>query len=83
MSDAVWQNLLKIVGDYPLVAAWLGLLFFLSLPLGMLHVSRLFGDCLLVFIRHFKTELAAVRDVGRRRKNELTTWRADDRSTRD
>jgi hypothetical protein len=78
MSDAVWQDLLKIVSDHPLVAAWLGLLFFLSLLLGIVHVCRLFGECLIVFIRHFKCELVAARNVGRRLKDELTTWKVDE-----
>jgi hypothetical protein len=41
-------------------------------PLPEIH---LFNECLLVFVRHFKVELLAVKDMGRRLKQELTTWR--------
>jgi hypothetical protein len=67
----------QIVNDHPLIAIALGAFFLLALVLGVLHEIHLFGECLLVFVRHFKVELLAVKDVGRRLKDELRTWKGD------
>lgn len=71
------MNITQVVGDHPLIAAFLGAFFFLALVLGVLHEVELFGDCLLVFVQHLKRELRAVRHVGRRLWDELARWEAD------
>lgn len=67
----------QIASDHPLIAVSLGFFFLLALVLGILHEIHLFGDCLVVFVQHLKIELRAVRRVGRRLKDELTSWGTD------
>lgn len=78
MSGTAWQHVLKTFGEHPLIAAWLTLVFLLILVLGMMHVCRIFGEVVVVFIREFKHEAHGIGKVFGRVKHELRTWKIDD-----
>jgi hypothetical protein len=76
MRNAV-EDVLKVVGDHPLIA--LALLVFVGIPLllGWMHEGRFFGECAIVAIRFFKHEVTAWREFLRRLKRELSSWKSD------
>ena len=67
----------NVLSDHPLIAAWLGLFFLLVLLLGVLHVCRIFGQCLIVIVREVKHELSGGRDVLRDLLKEFTKEESD------
>lgn len=71
------EILKQIIGDHPLIAAGLGLIFLLILLLGTLHVFRLFIRFLVVLADEVKHELSGIGVWLGRLKEELTTWKAD------
>ena len=64
--------------DHPLIASLLGFLFLLIIPLGSMHVLRIFGRFFVVTIGEFKHECAGIRKVVRDVRHELRTWNVDD-----
>jgi hypothetical protein len=66
------------IGDHPLIASWLALVFLLTLVLGGMHVCRIFGGLLVLLIREFKRELLGIGKVFGRVKHEVTTWKVDE-----
>jgi hypothetical protein len=65
------------IRDHPLIAAWLGIFLLLVLFLGVLHVCRIFGLCLIVIVREVKHELSGVWDVLCNLAKELSRWKSD------
>jgi hypothetical protein len=71
-------DLVNIVSDHPLIAAWLGLFLVLIVALGSMHVSRICGNFLVEVVREFKHEFLGIGKVVRRLRRELTTWKLDE-----
>jgi len=78
MCFADSEVILGALRDKPLVAIWLDLLFVLVVALGAIHTSRVFLECLLVVIRHFKYELIELASSICRLKHEFMVWRRRD-----
>lgn len=77
MRVATLKDVLSRLADQPLIA--LALLVFVGIPLllGWMHEGRFFGECLIVAIRFFKHEVSAWRELVRRLKRELSSWKSD------
>jgi hypothetical protein len=73
-------DILELLRAHGVLTSLLGLLFAIALFLGVLHEWLVFGDLLVVLIRHGKRELAEGWEVWLRVKRELTTWKSDPRS---
>lgn len=71
------MNVPQVIIDHPLIATWLGLLLLLMLFLGGLHVCRIFGRCLIVFVQEIKHELKSGLIVAKDLLHELTSWKSD------
>ena len=59
------------------LAAGLGLFLLMVLFLGVLHVCRILGRCLILLIREVKHELTALWDVVRDLAKEFSRWKSD------
>jgi hypothetical protein len=77
MRETAWESVVARVGDHPLIATWLLLIFAILLLLGSLHACRIFVRFLVVLADEVKHELAGLALWLRRLKETLTTWRAD------
>jgi len=73
-----YEEVLKLAAHDPLIASGLALLFLLIVPLGGVHLFRIFGGFFVLLIREFKHELSGVGKILGQVKHELTTWKADD-----
>lgn len=74
MSVSNWQDLPNKAAKHPLLARFLILVFAMALGLGVIHEARLVGEVLIVLVRYTKHELGQLADVGRRLRDEFTTW---------
>ena len=74
MSASSWQNLPNKAAKHPFLARFLIFIFVITLGLGVIHEARLAGEVLIVLVRYTKHELGQLADVGRRLRDEFTTW---------
>ena len=75
--DAQLAGVIELFRSHGVTASLLALFFAIALFLGILHEWRIFGDLLILLIRHGKRELAESWDVVVRLKRELTRWKSD------
>ncbi len=71
------ETLAPYAAHDPLIAFGLAVIALLIIPLGALHLFRIFCWFLVVLIREFKLEFLAIGKVLGRAKREVTTWRVD------
>jgi hypothetical protein len=67
--------ILKLAAHDPVIASGLVLLSLVVVPLGGLHLARIFGGFFVLVIREFKHELHAFGKLLAAIWRELTTWK--------
>jgi hypothetical protein len=71
------MNTQEIFSGHPLITAWLELFFALVILLGVLHVCRILGRCLIFLVQEVKHELSGDWDVLRDLAKEFTRRKSD------
>lgn len=71
------MNISALLCDHPIIAAGLILVFILTLCLGVLHVTRLFGEMLLLVVGELEHEALGLLDVWKRLKEKIEHWRGE------
>jgi hypothetical protein len=73
-----YDAILKFAAHDPLLAFGLACLALLIVPLGMMHLVKIFVGFFLVLVQEFKDQAAALGKVLGRVKQELSTWKVDE-----
>ena len=77
MSELSLEALVLFSTGDPLIPVGLVIVALLIIPLGALHLFRIFCGFLELLLHEFKVELLAIWRILGRVKHELTTWRVD------
>jgi hypothetical protein len=67
----------ELASNHPFLALSIALYVAIALAVGAIHETRFAGEVVLLGLRFLKMEMNAYRDLWRRLKRELTTWKSD------
>lgn len=64
----------KKAKHHPILLRCVGFFLAVAFALGLMHEAEIGGEISIVLVKRFKHQAAALIDVGKRLKHELTTW---------